>query len=305
MNDTIESSTQAPWLLLVAHLPPKPDYLRVKLRRRMQKIGAVLLKSSVYALPRSEETLEDFQWLRRALVEEGGEAMLCEARLLGGISDDEIRARFRAEADARYAEIAADAGARPGDPAAIPRLRRRLQEAIELDFFEAPGRADAEHAVRAIDIHPEEIMDAATEVRRGSVWVTRRGVKVDRMSSAWLIRRFIDPEAVLRFVAPDQPVDAGSLRFDMFEGEFTHEGERCTFETLLERFGLDDPALRVLGEIIHDIDCKDAKYGRVETPGIAATIDAVIAANPSDEARVAASSALLDGLYQVFRGGPG
>lgn len=304
MNDTNESSGQEPrtWLLLVAHLPPKPDYLRVKLRRRMQRIGAVLLKSSVYALPRSDETMEDLHWVRREILEEGGEAMVCEARLVAGLSDGEIESMFRAERDHRYREIAAEAlGARPGESGALhARLRRRLEDLIRIDYFDAPARAEAEHALRALAAEPLPRSADGVSVPPGSHWVTRRGIKGDRICSAWLILRFLDPRAVFRFVAADAAPLPGEIRFDMFDGEFTHEGDRCTFETLIARAGLDDPGLRALAEIVHDIDCKDGRYGRGETPGVAAVIDALVAAHATDEARLAAALPLLDGLHRVL-----
>ncbi|HEU0301689.1 MAG TPA: chromate resistance protein ChrB domain-containing protein [Longimicrobium sp.] len=311
MNDTIESFAQASrsWLLLVPHLPPKPDYLRVKLRRRLQRVGAVPLRSSVYALPRSDETMEDFQWLRREILADGGEAMVCEARLVSGLTDGEIEAAFRADRDARYAGIAAEARERRAEGGELEalhaRLQRRLAEVIAVDYFEAPGRAQAEHALQALRAGLEDAPAPAAApigVPGGSTWVTRRGVKVDRICSAWLIRRFIDPQAIFRFVAPDAPAAAGEVRFDMFEGEFTHEGERCTFETLLARAGLEDAGLRALAEIVHDIDCKDGRYGRAETAGIAAVVDAVVAAHAGDEERIAAAAPLLDGLHRVLGG---
>ncbi|HEX2095219.1 MAG TPA: chromate resistance protein ChrB domain-containing protein [Longimicrobiaceae bacterium] len=330
MNDTEGSKAQEDrtppgrWLLFIHHLPPKPDYLRVKVRRRLQKLGAVLVKSSVYALPASEDALEDFQWLRREIVDEGGEAVVCEALLLAGLDDGELREMVRADRDLRYAEIAAEAraqllGRSAGDDgrrtdleALHARLRRRLDEVVAIDFFEAPGRADAEHALRAIQarLNGEEGMESTTEapqarIRPGTVWVTRRGVKVDRIASAWLIRRFIDPAATFRFTAPDAPPAPGEVRFDMFEGEYTHEADRCTFETLLLRFGLDgNPGLRVLGEVVHDIDCKDGKFGRAETPGVAALVQGIVAAHNSDEARIETGMTMLDGLYAAFRGEP-
>ena len=139
-------------------------------------------------------------------------------------------------------------------------------------------------------------------VEPGRTWVTRVGVKVDRMASAWLIRRFIDPEAQFRFVAARgyRPLP-GELRFDMFDAEFTHEGERCTFEVLLDRFGLSsDRALRAIGEIVHDIDCKDAKFGRAETAGVAALVGAVVAGTADDADRVERGQALFGDLYRAF-----
>jgi hypothetical protein len=138
---------------------------------------------------------------------------------------------------------------------------------------------------------------------RGRTWVTRTGIKVDRMASAWLIRKFIDPEARFEFVpAKGYQPGRGELRFDMFEAEFTHEGDLCTFEVLIERFGLDDPALRAIAEIVHDIDVKDAKYGREEAAGVGHVVAGIAAAHPDDEARLARGSALFDDLYALHRG---
>ena len=134
-------------------------------------------------------------------------------------------------------------------------------------------------------------------------WVTRSGVKVDRVACPWLIRKFIDPAATFKFVPAKgyQPAP-GELRFDMFEAEFTHEGELCTFEVLVRRFGLTDPALRALAEIVHDIDVKDARYGREEAPGIGQLVAGIAAAHPDDEARLARGAALFDDLYAVHGG---
>jgi hypothetical protein len=137
---------------------------------------------------------------------------------------------------------------------------------------------------------------------RGRTWVTRQGVYVDRIASAWLIRRFIDPEARFKFVPAKGYTPApGELRFDMFEAEYTHRGDRCTFEVLLERAGLEDPALQAIAEIVHDIDLKDAKYGRDEAAGIASLITGIARAHPQDEERLAQGSAVFENLYASFR----
>lgn len=138
-------------------------------------------------------------------------------------------------------------------------------------------------------------------VEPGRTWVTRQGIHVDRMASAWLIRRFIDPAARFRFVAPRgyQP-EPGELRFDMLDAEYTHVGERCTFQVLLDRFGPANPALAAIGEIVRDIDCKDSKYGRVETQGFAAMLNAIADTVPDDEERLARSAPLFEGLLTHF-----
>ena len=133
---------------------------------------------------------------------------------------------------------------------------------------------------------------------QGHTWVTRRDVFVDRIASAWLIRRFIDPKAKFKFTgAKSYPPKPGEVRFDMFEAEYTHEGDRCTFETLLQRAGIRDRALRIIGEIVHDIDCKDAKFGREEAAGVAALLRGLVRAYPDDATRLQRGGVAFDDLY--------
>jgi hypothetical protein len=191
----------------------------------------------------------------------------------------------------------------------LGRLRQRAGELAAIDFFGAPGRevvegllSELEARMRTEGTEPAKATLDASEYR-ARTWVTRTGIKVDRMGSAWLIRKFIDPAATFKFVPAKgyQPAP-GELRFDMFEAEFTHEGELCTFEVLVQRFGLADPALRAIAEIVHDIDVKDAKYGREEAPGIGQLVAGIAAAHPDDEARLARGAALFDDLYAVHGG---
>ncbi|WP_406874005.1 chromate resistance protein ChrB domain-containing protein [Aminobacter sp. P9b] len=313
------------WLLLIHQLPSKPAYFRVKIWRRLQGIGAVAVKSTVYALPANSETQEDFEWLLKEIVEGGGEAMVCEARLIDGLSDAQARALFDAARDQDYEAIAKETRALTDRFDAIAtseekaearsltsRLRKRLADIAAIDFFGATGRLSAESLVTEIERKlaedtemakqsPEAMANAPTALK-GRVWVTREGVHVDRIACSWLIRRFIDQDAVIRFV-PGKGYEpkAGELRFDMFEGEITHEGDRCSFEVLLARAGIADPALQAIAEIVHDIDLKDGKFGREETTGIASLITGVCAANPEDEQRIAQGSSVFDNLYQYFR----
>jgi len=321
---TVSNTESSRWLLLIHQIPPKPEYLRVKIWRRMQRIGAVAVKNSVYVLPKTEEALEDFQWVLREIVEGGGEASICEAGFVDGLSDADLEATFRTARDADYSAIAEEAR---GVSSALPapgrkleaslrarletdttRLRRRLTEVVALDFFDSLGRQTAEGLVASLEAQlnsdaPTESPSAgraAGEYQR-RVWVTRKGVHVDRMASAWLIRRFIDPEARFKFVtARGYEPEKGELRFDMFEAEFTHEGDRCTFEVLLQRLKLTDAALRPIAEIVHDIDLKDSKFGRQETAGIERLIAGICTAHKDDEVRLARASAMFDDLYGSF-----
>ena len=296
------------WLLLIHQLPPKPDYVRVKVRRRLQRLGAVPLKSSVYALPASDEALEDFQWLSNEIVADGGDATICAASLLSGVTDEDLEAAFRAEREAEYRSFIEEASAE-GDagPERIARLRRRLAGIARLDWFGASVRVEAERALVELErrLHGDVVEGTPSDVRSdrptGATWVTRSGVFVDRIASAWLIRRFIDPEARFEFVASRgyRPL-RGELRFDMPGGEYTHEGDRCTFETLLARFGLGNPVLTAIAEIVHDIDLKDEKFGRPEAAGLASILAGIAQTQPDDAERIRLGGAIFDGLHAQF-----
>jgi hypothetical protein len=313
------TATNLRWLLLIHQIPPKPDYFRVKVRRRLQRIGAVALKNSVYVLPLREETAEDFRWLLREIVSEGGEATLCEATLVEGLKPRELIALFSAERDVDYAELVvsaqrlvpsedAEALSSAEAEAEVGGLRRRFEEIVSIDYFEAPGRRAAQRALATLESQLRHgsasggITGKGVEQMRGHTWVTRKDVHVDRIASAWLIRRFIDPKARFKFTAlKDYRPKAGEVRFDMFEAEYTHEGDRCTFETLLARAGLRDRALRAIGEIVHDIDCKDSKFGREEAPGIAALVRGLVRACPEDGVRLERGAVAFDDLYASLR----
>ena len=315
----------ARWLLLIHQLPAKPAYQRVKVWRRLQALGAVAVKNAVYALPAGEQAQEDFEWLLKEVVEGGGEGFICEARLIDGLSDEEVRAMFNKARDADYDALtkevrglgellAADTSpaVRMDARARLIRLKADAARIVALDFFGANGRETLDGVLATLDARVQEngpmtaIQQSTPAVHGGAltgqVWVTRAGVHVDRIASAWLIRRFIDPQARFKFVpAKGYAPESGELRFDMFEAEFTHEGDRCTFEVLLARAGLSDPALAAIGEIVHDIDLKDAKFGRAEASGIAHLIEGLSAANQDDQARIERGAAMLDDLYEYFR----
>jgi hypothetical protein len=319
---TAATPSRSRWLLLIHQLPKDPAYLRVKIGRRLARVGAVALKNSVYVLPCTEASAEDLQWVRREIVEGGGEATVAEAELVDGLSDPEVEAKFREAADVEYGEVMREArelGApakrrrkaladdeRVALLAAVARLERRVEEIVAKDFFDAPLRETAGALLRELrsQAEPEPASKQPTENTlplRGRTWVTRTGIHVDRIASAWLIRRSIDPEAHFKFVPPKgyQPED-GELRFDMFEAEYSHEGDRCTFETLIERFDLREPGLRAVAEVVHDIDLKEAKFARPETPGVAATIVGLCHAHRADGERLARGSMLFESLLAYY-----
>lgn len=311
------------WLLLIHQIPPTPAYFRAKVGRRLQKLGAVAIKNSVYVLPANEQTQEDFQWVAREIVNEGGDATVCTASFVEGLRDDRVEALFQSARDAEYAQVAEEARAiaselpsrlardderRPQLEADLVRLRKRAAEIAAIDFFASSGRVTAESAIEALERRLRRNEKPAAEAPslgpadyRGRTWVTRKNVHVDRIASAWLIRRFIDPQATFKFV-PGQGYRAtdGELTFDMYEGTFTHVGEACTFETLVDRFELKEPGLSAIAEIIHDIDVKDGKFTRAEAPGIAALVAGIAARYREDEKRIEVGGVVLDALLELY-----
>ena len=317
--DTDEcDATAAParWLVLIHQLPAKPAYARIKVWRRLQGIGAVAVKPAVFTLPACDATQEDFAWLLREIEAAGGEALLCEARLISGLSDEAVRDLFNAARAADYRQLADEIGrlveppgpgVAPGpDPAHLRRLRTRAAQIAGIDFFGADGGEAVAALLRQLEttsMSDDDHKGRQDRDLRGRTWVTRQGVHIDRIASAWLIRRFIDAAARFKFVLPRgyRPLP-GELRFDMFEAEYTHEGDRCTFEVLLARTGQDDPALSAIAEIVHDIDLKDARFGRSETAGVAQFIAGIVATTADDEQRLLRGGAVLDALYAAFGG---
>jgi hypothetical protein len=319
---TTTSERGGRWLMLIHQIPPKPAYLRVKVGRRLARIGAVALKNTVYVLPRGEGALEDFQWVLREVTAAGGEATLLDAHLVDGLSDAEVEGLFRSARDADYTTITEEARAleqrlgtgTPDDDARrqaeaeLARLERRLEEIATIDFFGASGRETAHGLLAALRarVTPQSTPPPARKERtanecRGRTWVTRTSIHVDRIASGWLIRRFIDTDAVFKFVpAKGYVPEPGELRFDMFEAEFSHEGDLCTFEVLCARFSLDAPGLRAVAELVHDIDLKDAKFGRPEVAGLAAQIAGLALLHRDDEARLARGSELFEELLAYF-----
>jgi hypothetical protein len=187
-------------------------------------------------------------------------------------------------------------------------LQKRVADVAAIDFFHGRSREAIEGLLRDLAARlapPEpaaEAKNAALEKPRGRTWVTRTGIHVDRMASAWLIRRFIDPGAKFKFVAArEYHHKEGELRFDMFDGEYTHQGELCSFEVLLRSFEITDAALRPIAEMIHDVDLKIDTYGHPETAGFEQLINAIALAHREDEVRLARASAMLDDLYELYR----
>jgi hypothetical protein len=306
----------AHWLILVHRIPPRPLYLRAKIRQRLANVGAVAVKNAVYLLPHGADALEDLQWIAQEIEAGGGDAHLFEGDFVDGVAGEAAIAQFRETRNADYEAIAAEAhaamkaarsAAAAGELAAAhERLSRRLEEVRRIDFFDAPSREAAVEALAAIDERlkrdrkEETRMLKANPELRGKTWVTRPGVKVDRLASAWFIRRFVDPKARFRFADEKAPARDGEIRFDMVGGDFTHEQDRCTFETLVRRVGLPDKGVRAIAEIVHDLDLKDVKYDRAETAGVRMMLEGLMARTDDDDERIDRALPLFDDLHEAL-----
>src|ERR1041384_7984498 len=327
------NKTKQEWILLIHQLPPKPTNLRVRTWRKLQRLGAVAIKNSVYVLPFNEKTHEDFQWLKQEIEASGGEATVFRAGSVEGATDDEIIEAFGKARDEDYARITAElealtgairpqkrgghlsAGRLSNYESELDRLHAELERIVATDFFSAKGRAAALGAYGRCQqaFHSSQRREAVKTKGRASKgntldraqyqdrrWVTRRNLHIDRLASAWLIKQFIDSRPRFYFVAEGETVEGG-IRFDMFGAEFTHQGEDCTFETMIKRFGLDnDPGLRELAEIVHDIDLKDDKFNRLEAAGLDAVVRGLAALLRDDRKLLRDSSTVFDGLYALL-----
>ena len=326
-SETLEQSVPAnndrAWCLFAFNLPAQPAYGRVKIWRRLQDVGAASFKNAFYLLPRSDAALEDFEWILRDVRQAGGDGVIFTANAVQGMSNEELVALFDAARTEQYRELAEAIAqlnaqferkrARPTPAeaaAALARFRDRLITIEAIDHFQADGREQVHALLRELEPHAAPPLEArevsgmnveGMDQLHGRTWVTRANVHVDRMASAWLIRRWIDPQARFKFVT-DRHYRAGDneLRFDMYEAEFTHDADRCTFEVLAARLGRDDRALAAIGEIVHDLDLKDQKFGREEAAGVQQLLAGIVARYPQDEERLERAYALFEDLYGSF-----
>jgi len=326
------SAKRLEWILLIHQLPPKPTNLRVRIWRKLQNLGAVAIKNSVYILPASEKTHEDFQWLKQEIESAGGEATVFQAASVEGATDKEIIAAFRKARDEEFAAIMAElnglagairgpsrgkhlsAGRLAAHEAELDKLHAEMERIIANDFFKADGQARALVAYERCQKAIRDSHGLATKVSRstaksetldlakyqGRRWLTRRHLHIDRLASAWLIKQFIDKRPRFYFVAEGETVE-GAIPFDMFGAEFTHHGEDCTFETILKRFGLSyNESLREMAEIVHDIDLKDDKFHRLEAAGLNAIINGLSGTLRDDRKLLQQCSTIFDGLYSLL-----
>lgn len=309
------------WLLLIHQIPPKPNAFRVKIWRRLQQIGAISIKQSVYAMPFSNEAREDFGWILKEIMDGGGDASILEARFIEGLTDEQVVGLFQSARKTDYEKIISDAASLQSDlklletddtlllkkATSVSRLKARFEDIIDVDFFNAPERGTAEillkdlssivtgtrRAVVTSDTDPAKL--------KGKSWVTRQNIFVDRMACGWLIRRFINPGATFLFVSGDNySPGPDEIRFDMYGGEYTHEGDKCSFEVMVEKFCNQDKAATLLAEVVHDIDLKESKFGHGQTEGFKALLRGITSSETDDNTRMDQGIIIFEHMYAFF-----
>jgi len=310
------------WLLFVHQVPSEPSNLRVRTWRRLQQLGAIAIKQAVYVLPESAEAREDFQWLKTEIEAGGGQASVFAADSVDAWSDDGLVEEFRASRQRAYEELAAEVeawlrpprGRRPRTPPrtaaarVLDGLRERLAAIDRVDFFGSIGR---DRVVTLLDTltaratgPSSPVVEPSAGTRRtpprGALWLTRPRPGVDRMSSAWLIRRFIDPEARFAFAADPAAAPEDAVPFDMFGVDFSHHGAHCTFETLCDRFAIQEPSVTRVAAIVHDLDLKDARFNLPETATVGLLVDGLQLAVPDDHDLLERGIGVFDALHRAF-----
>jgi hypothetical protein len=293
-----------PWLLLVFSLARKGASLRVTVWRKLQRYGALPLGNSGYFLPNTVENRERFEWLATAVRTQGGEASVLEVQSVDNCSFSQMKQRFSAARAENYRELLKQIrkpAAAANLSSRITRLRQRFQEIVSVDFFGSPLRSQVERSLNVMQTSPPvEISKVAPAEYRNRVWVTRPRPGVDRVTSAWLIRNFIDPKAKFAFASEDKK-PAEAVPFDMYEGGFGHRGEDCTFETLLKVFRIRDKKVLVMAELVHDADLFDEKFGRKEGFGIDEVMKGWAREGLSDKELLKRGMQLAEGLYKSLR----
>lgn len=303
----VPQDSGAPWLLLIFSLPAKRASERVQVWRKLKRHGALPLRSSGYVLPNNAINQERFEWLAAAIRKYKGEASVVQVHAIDDLPSEALVQRFvearSRDYEALIRELQKIRPTAATSSSKVARLRNRFQEIATIDFFTSPLRGRVETLFDRLD-SPNRLSGEKTLPSRiekeflDRTWMTRPRPGIDRVSSAWLIRRFVDPKGKFLFSSdPRQHPEA--IPFDMFQqaGGFGHRGEDCTFETLRKEFRIRDRRVTTIAQIIHDADLSDGKFGRVEGVGLDLVLIGWAQQGVSDEELLRRGMELIAGLY--------
>jgi len=301
---------KVPWLLLVFSLPAKSASQRVQVWRKLQRHGMLALRSSGYVLPNTAANQERMEWLATAIRTYKGQASVVQVQSFDDLSSDHLEQLFVEARSRDYRKLLHEAkkvlalspSRRPGGR--LNRIRRRFLELQDIDFFGSPLKAKIENLLAQADKAESKAAGRKGGAKSGEyvsrLWMTRPRPGIDRVSSAWLIRRFIDPKA--RFIFGAEPsARAEAIPFDMFCPQgFGHRGEDCTFETLQKEFSIKDGTVKRIAQIIHDADLGDEKFGRVEGQGLDKVLNGWAKQDLPDDQLLQRGMDLIEGLYEAL-----
>ena len=311
--------------MLIYSLPLEASKERVRLWRKLKQLGSVALKNSVYILPHTETFYENFQWLKQEVQTVRGEATLLKVNHIEDVSNAEIVELFTNERDKDYTQIIRDCEGLLRKLKKLPqkessieqdvifkefkKIRQRLKLVGEIDLFNAPLRTQANRLLEQCEKKMKGNIRGRKEKRLLTLtkknfanrkWVTRPRPHVDRLASAWLITKFIDPKAEFIFVS-EKERPKGAMPFDMSGAELSHHGEDCTFETIVKAFAIKDKTVWEIAKIVHDVDLRDEKYGMQEAKGIELILRGLMKTLKDDQSLLEAGISLFETLYKGLK----
>ncbi len=315
------------WLLIFYSVPSHPVSSRMKIWRKLVRSGAVQLKGAVYVIPATDEHQELFQWLIGEVRSLGGDGAFVRSSAIETMSDEEVRELFIRQIDEEYRGLekafasleqkvqSIRKGSKLQDRSLLAdqlaKAVKDFEDVRKRDFFSStPGEAlnkrlqQLQSGLKGLDkggsVEVAAVSPKRADKYQDRVWLTRKKPFVDRMASAWLIKRFIDPNATFKFIE-ERELNAGKtdgVAFDLRNGEFTHVGDLCTFEVLVKAFSIRDKAVKQIAGIVHDLDVKDEKYGNTGTAGVEEILTGIRKTGKNDLDTLERGMAVFEMLYQ-------
>jgi hypothetical protein len=315
------------WLLFFYSVPSKPVSSRMKVWRKLAKAGAIQFKGGVYILPYSDEQYEFFQWLVSEATSVKGDAAFVRVENIETMKESEIIDLFNQQREKDYGVLMKNleelerkvSSVRKGGGTQnnkklmdqMTRIGKEFEGIQAVDFFSSKAGENLKKNIKALELGLKEISSAGVKEQKitltqkraedyqNMTWVTRKKPFIDRMASAWLIRKFIDKNAVFRFI-DEKGIDSlgkGVTVFDVRDGEFTHKGDMCTFEVIMKTFGFRDKVLKKIAEIVHELDVKDEKYSNAEAKGIEGILIGIRKTVTTDEEVLKKGMEVFEMLY--------
>ncbi|UCD36334.1 MAG: chromate resistance protein [Nitrospiraceae bacterium] len=319
------------WLLVFYRVPAKPVSTRMKIWRKLNKVGALQLKGAVYILPYGEEHYEFCQWLMAEVSAMGGEGDFVATDRLEMLGNSEIAGLFAQQREADYRriekglhemEVRINSVKKGGRINSVDGLREELagyvnelEDIGKIDYFPSHARRDVEskltlisEELKKITVHGKREVAVPSKISiprmdrknfQGRTWITRKNPFIDRMASAWLIRKFLDRTAAFHFIDErmEETAPGDAVLFDTKGGDFTHAGDLCTFEVLVRSFGIKDRAVRKMAEIVHELDVKDNKYSPPAARGIEDVLTGIRKSSKTDMEALRKGMDIFEMLY--------